>query len=58
MCNSDYISSTHEIATQEVVKIKQRFQNSTSKDGHNSTKINLIMIPGRYSIGGFTFQKN
>ena len=33
-----YISSTRRIATQEGVKIQQCDQNSTAKEGHNSTK--------------------
>ena len=33
-----YISSTRAIAIQEGVKIQQREQNSTAKEGHNSTK--------------------
>ena len=33
-----YISSTRGIATQEGVKIPQRDQNSTDKEGHDSTK--------------------
>ena len=41
-----YISSTRGIATQEGVKIQQRGQNSTAKEGHNSTKNPLNIDPG------------
>ena len=41
-----YISSTRGIATQEGVKIQQRDQNSTAKEGHNSTKNQLNTDPG------------
>ena len=41
-----YISSTREIATQDGVKIQQRDQNSTAKEGHNSTKNPLNIDPG------------
>ena len=41
-----YISSTRGIATQEGVKIQQRDQNSTAKEGHNSTKNPLNIDPG------------
>ena len=47
------ISSTRGIATQEGVKIQQRDQNSTAKQGHNSTKNPLT--PGRYSVRGSKF---
>ena len=40
------ISSTRGIATQEGVKIQQRDQNSTAKEGHNSTKNPLNIDPG------------
>ena len=41
-----YISSTRGIATQDGVKIQQRDQNSTAKEGHNSTKNPLNIEPG------------
>ena len=41
-----YISSIRGIATQEGVKIQQRDQNSTAKEGHNSTKNPLNIDPG------------
>ena len=41
-----YISSTRGIATQEGVKIQQLDQNSTAKEGHNSTKNPLNIDPG------------
>ena len=41
-----YISSTRGIATREGVKIQQRDQNSTAKEGHNSTKNPLNNDPG------------
>ena len=41
-----YISFTHGIATQDGVKIQQRDQNSTAKEGHNSTKNPLNIDPG------------
>ena len=41
-----YISSTRGIATQEGVRIQQRDQNSTAKEGHNSTKNPLNIDPG------------
>ena len=41
-----YISYTRGIATQEGVKIQQRDQNSTAKEGHNSTKNPLNIDPG------------
>ena len=40
------ISSIRGIATQEGVKIQQRDQNSTAKEGHNSTKNPLNIDPG------------
>ena len=42
---SVYISSTSGIATQEGVKIQQHDQNSTAKEGHNSTKNPLNIDP-------------
>ena len=48
-----YISSTRVIATQEGVKIQQRDQNSTAKEGHNSTKNPLNIDPGSvFNWGG------
>ena len=41
-----YISSTRGIATQDGVKIQQRDQNSTNKEGQNSTKNPLNIDPG------------
>ena len=41
-----YISSTRGIATQAGVKIQQRDQVSTAKEGHNSTKNPLNIDPG------------
>ena len=41
-----YISSTRGIATQNGVKIQQRDQNSTAKEGHKSTKNPLNIDPG------------
>ena len=41
-----YISSTRGIATQNGVKIQQRDQNSTAKEGPNSTKNPLNIDPG------------
>ena len=38
--------STRGIATQEGVKIQKRDQNSTAKEGHNSTKNSLNIDPG------------
>ena len=40
------MSSTHGIATQEGVEIQKRDQNSTAKEGHNSTKNPLNIDPG------------
>ena len=58
--NSTWISdpSTRGIATQEGVKIQQRDQNSTAKEGHNSTKNPLNIDPGLvfYLILAYTFQ--
>ena len=58
--NSTWISdpSTRWIATQEGVKIQQRDQNSTAKEGHNSTKNPLNIDPGFvfYVISAYTFQ--
>ena len=50
-----YISSTRGIVTQEGVEIQQRDQNSTAKEGHNSTKIHWILTPGRNSMRGSKF---
>ena len=47
-----YISSTRGITTQEGVKIQQRDQNSTAKEGHNSTKNPLNIDPGSVFNGG------
>ena len=48
-----YISSTRGIATQDGVKIQQRDQNSTAKEGHNSTKNPLNIDPGSvFNRGG------
>ena len=41
-----YISSSRGIATQQGVKIQQRAQNSTDKDGDNSTKKSIEYWPG------------
>ena len=41
-----YISSIRGIATQDGVKIQQRDQNLTAKEGHNSTKNPLNIDPG------------
>ena len=41
-----YISSIRGIVTQEGVEIQQRDQNSTAKEGHNSTKNPLNIHPG------------
>ena len=40
------MSSTRGIVTQEGVEIQQRDQNSTAKEGHNSTKNPLNIHPG------------
>ena len=51
-----YISSTRGIATQEGVRIQQRDQNSTAKEGHNSTKNPLNIDPGSvFNWGGQNF---
>ena len=51
-----YISSTCGIATQEGVRIQQRDQNSTAKEGHNSTKNPLNIDPGSvFNWGGQNF---
>ena len=51
-----YISSTRGIATQDGVKIQQRDQNSTAKEGHNSTKNPLNIDPGSvFNRGGQNF---
>ena len=47
-----YISSTRGIATQEGVRIQQRDQNSTAKEGHNSTQNPLNIYPGSVFNGG------
>ena len=47
-----YISSTRGITTQEGVKIQQRDQTSTAKEGHNSTKNPLNIDPGSVFNGG------
>ena len=49
-----YISSSGNV-THEVVKIQQRAENSTAKEGHNSKKNRLNVTPGRYSIEGSKF---
>ena len=58
--NSTWISypSTRGIATKEGVKIQQRDQNSTAKEGHNSTKNPLNIDPRLvfYLISAYTFQ--
>ena len=58
--NSTWISvpSTRGVATEEGVKIQQRDQNSTAKEGHNSTKNPLNIDPGLgfYLISAYTFQ--
>ena len=46
------ISSIRGITTQEGVKIQQRDQNSTAKEGHNSTKNPLNIDPGSVFNGG------
>ena len=50
-----YISSTRGIATQDGVKIQQRDQNSTAKEGHNSTKNPLNIDPGSVFNRGSKF---
>ena len=60
---SVYISSTRGIATQDGVKIQQRDQNSTAKEGHNSTKNPLNIDPGSVfnrgvKILSYTGEKN
>ena len=50
-----YISSTRGIATQEGVNIQQFDQNSTAKEGHNSTKNPLNIEPGSIFKRGSKF---
>ena len=50
-----YISSTRGIATQEGVPIQQRYQNSTAKEDHNSTKNPLKIDPGSVFNWGSKF---
>ena len=50
-----YISSTRGIVTQESVEIQQRDQNSTAKEGHDSTKNPLNIHPGSVFNEGSKF---
>ena len=49
---STQLSSFRLIVTHEVVKIERRAQNSTAKEGHNSTKNPLNIDPGSVFNGG------